>query len=83
MSSSISSTPKLQGRENGKQFCSEFAARYLRRAIGARVHHPAAREGNGETLAVLGLDPFNGYDADGIAPSEFRKSALLRVEMDA
>ena len=47
---------KLQGRENGKMFCSEFATRYLRAG---------------------GIDPFNAYDADGIAPGEFVKSAVF------
>jgi uncharacterized protein YycO len=28
-------------------------------------------------LRAGGVDPFNGYDADGIAPGEFLKSALL------
>lgn len=49
---------KWQGRENGKQFCSEFATRFLRAG---------------------GVDPFNGYDADGIAPGEFRKSPALTL----
>jgi hypothetical protein len=54
---------KLQGRENGKMFCSEFSTRYLRAG---------------------GVDPFNGYDADGIAPSEYLKSPLLqRIGIEA
>lgn len=72
---------KFQGRDNGKQFCSEFAARWCRRAIGAKAHHPSAKAGHATALAVLGLDPWNGYDADGISPGEFAKSALLRLEM--
>lgn len=53
---------KRQGKENWKQFCSEFATRYLRKG---------------------GVDPFNGYDADGIAPGEFMKSAALVVTWKA
>lgn len=68
---------KIQGRDNGKMFCSEFAARLLRHAIGGMTEHPTARKGNARVLAALGLDPWNGYDADGIAPGEFAKSALL------
>lgn len=68
---------KWQGKENKKQFCSEFAARYLRRAIGGMTIHPEARKGVGRSLAALGLDPWNGYDADGIDPGSFAKSALL------
>lgn len=68
---------KWQGKENRKQFCSEFAARYLRRAIGGMTIHPEARKGSARSLAALGLDPWNGYDADGLAPGEFTKSALL------
>lgn len=49
---------KLQGKENGRMFCSEFVTRFLRAG---------------------GFDPFNGYDADGIAPSEFCKSPSFRV----
>lgn len=30
-------------------------------------------------LRMAGCDPFNGYDADGIAPGEFLKSPCLRV----
>jgi uncharacterized protein YycO len=30
-------------------------------------------------LRAGGVDPFNGYDADGIAPGEFMKSAALLV----
>lgn len=73
---------KRQGRENWKMFCSEYAARGLRVAIGAahRVEYPAVARGNRRALAMLGLDPWNGYDADGISPSEFPKSALLREE---
>ncbi len=83
---------KWQGKENKKQFCSEFAARYLRRAIGAAADvrvvgtgesefNPEelalVRKGNAKLLADVGLDPWNGYDADGLAPGEFTKSALL------
>jgi len=68
---------KWQGKENKKQFCSEFAARYLRRAIGGMTIHPEARKGSARSLAALGLDPWNGYDADGLAPGEMAKSALL------
>lgn len=68
---------KWQGKENKKQFCSEFAARYLRRAIGWMTIHPEARKGSARSLAALGLDPWNGYDADGLAPGEMAKSALL------
>lgn len=33
-------------------------------------------------LRAGGIDPFNGYDADGIAPSEFLKSPVFeRVEL--
>lgn len=49
---------KRQGAKNWKQFCSEFATRYLRAG---------------------GVDPFNGYDADGIAPGELIKSPALIV----
>lgn len=49
---------KWQGRENNKQFCSEFATRFLRAG---------------------GVDPFNGYDADGIAPGEFPKSPAFDI----
>jgi hypothetical protein len=52
---------KWQGKENGRQFCSEFATRYLRAG---------------------GIDPFNGYDADGISPGEFLKSPVF-VRLDA
>lgn len=49
---------RWQGRQNDRQFCSEFATRYLRAG---------------------GIDPFNEYDADGIAPGEFPKSSTLAV----
>lgn len=49
---------KWQGHENTKQFCSEFATRFLR---------------------CGGCDPFNNYDADGIAPGEFLKSPVLAI----
>ncbi len=74
---------KIQGRENFKQFCSEFVARALRVGIGAKTDHPGAKKGDKRALEALGLDPFNGYDADGIAPSEIRKSPLLRLEYEA
>lgn len=74
---------KLQGRENGAMFCSEFAVRFLRRCIGAKCAHPAAQQGNARVLAVLGLDPWNGYDADGLAPGEMAKSPLLRLEAES
>ena len=74
-----------QGRENWKQFCSEFVARALRVSIGAAAatQYPTARRGDRRVLESLGLDPFNGYDADGLAPSELRKSPLLRLEYEA
>jgi hypothetical protein len=54
---------KLQGRENGRMFCSELATRFLRAG---------------------GVDPFNGYDADGISPGEFLKSpAFRRIDEEA
>jgi uncharacterized protein YycO len=49
---------KFQGKENGKMFCSEFAARFLRAG---------------------GLDPFNGADADAIAPSDFLKNSAFKL----
>jgi len=70
---------KWQGRSNGKQFCSEFATRWYRHAIGATTFHPDAQRGDARALAALGLDPFNGYDADGVAPGEFLKSPLFEV----
>lgn len=66
---------KWQGRDNGKMFCSEFAARLLRWAIGNGA--------TAEALALDGRDPWNGYDADGLAPGELCKSALLKLEMRA
>lgn len=78
---------KWQGKENKKQFCSEFAARYLRRAIAGEASRRLLESGRGvavrftkgdaKLLAEVGLDPWNGYDADGLAPGEFTKSALL------
>lgn len=50
------SSAKLQGKDNGRMFCSEFTTRYLRAG---------------------GIDPFRGYDADGIAPGEFVKSPIF------
>ncbi|MEZ5421122.1 MAG: hypothetical protein R2708_27810 [Vicinamibacterales bacterium] len=73
---------RWQGRDNGKQFCSEAAARAYRRGIGAACAHPSAQQGHASALAALGLDPWNGYDADGLAPGEFPKSAAFRVEME-
>ena len=46
-------------------------------AIGGMTVHPEARKGSARSLAALGLDPWNGYDADGIDPGSFAKSALL------
>lgn len=66
---------KLQGRDNGAMFCSEFAARLLRWAIGGGASAAA--------LAAAGRDPWNGYDADGLAPGEITKSALLRLEAES
>ncbi len=74
---------KIQGRENFKQFCSEFLIRALRVGIGAMCEHPSAKKGDKRALEALGLDPFNGYDADGLAPSEIRKSPMLRLEFEA
>jgi len=74
---------KIQGRENFKMFCSEFCVRALRAGIGAKTEHPNAQKGDRRALEALGLDPFNGYDADGISPGEIRKSPLLRLEYEA
>lgn len=74
---------KIQGRENFKMFCSEYLARALRMGIGAMTLHPAARKGDKRALEALGLDPFNGYDADGISPGEIRKSPLLKLEYES
>jgi hypothetical protein len=56
---------KWQGSDNPKQFCSEFAARYLRRA-------------EAPLLKFDDLPIFNDVDADGIAPGEFPKQTCLR-----
>ena len=74
---------KLQGRKNFKMFCSEYLARALRVGIGAAAAYPPTHVGDRLMLEALGLDPFNGYDADGISPGEIRKSALLRVVGEA
>jgi hypothetical protein len=52
----------LQGWSNNRQFCSEFATRYLRAG---------------------GINLFHGWDADGIAPGEFRKQTIPEVVWEA
>lgn len=74
---------KWQGKDNGKMFCSEHTSRALRVGIGAASGYPDCLTGDAKALTVYGLDPFNGYDADGIAPGEMCKSALLRLEATA
>ena len=64
---------RLQGFDNEAQFCSEFVARFIRRGIaGSHGVYP-------DQLEAMGLDPFNGRDADAISPDAFRDSALFRV----
>ena len=65
---------RLQGRDNSKQFCSEFQARLYRHGIGGAVHHPAAKKGDKDALQALGIDPWGGENADAIAPAMFARS---------
>lgn len=72
------------GPDNFKMVCSELVLRLLRVGIGAAIPLPATtRVGDRRSLAAMGLDPCNGYDASGVAPSELVKSALLNIEAEA
>lgn len=68
---------KYQGRDNDKQFCSEFMARLYRMGIGSMLKHPDGPTGDRRLLHVLGVDPFGGETADAIAPAQFARSACF------
>jgi len=73
-----------RGPDNYKMQCAEFCARALRVGIGAAVPLPVASPlGDRRALAALGYDPFNGHDADGIAPGEYAKSPLFMIEAES
>jgi len=75
---------RKSGAENYKMQCAEFCARALRVGIGAAVPLPVASPlGDRRALAALGYDPFNGHDADGIAPGEYAKSPLFMIEAES
>ena len=66
---------KRQGRENNKQFCSEFAARMIRYGISAAVGITPL--GDKQKLDAMNYDPWRGRTADAIAPQGFDDSPLF------
>ena len=67
---------KWQGRENQKQFCSEFAARMFRYGISAGAGLMPA--GDRQKLDAMNYDPWRGRTADAIAPQGFDDSPMFR-----
>ena len=76
------SSAKWQGRENGKMFCSEFAARYLRVCI-ASAYNVELGDDLRQRLAEVNLDPWNGTDADALSPAQCPMSPFLPKVMAA
>ena len=68
---------RLQGKDNGRMFCSEVMARLYRHGIGGAIQHPDARRGDREVLHALGVDPFGGETADAIPPAAFARSSCF------
>lgn len=63
-----------QGRENQKQFCSEFGARYFRHGIAGAL---GIDDGDRKALHAVGRDPWRGKNADGIPPQGFDDSPFF------
>lgn len=69
-------TARWQGRENGKLFCSEFAARWFRYGIAGALG--LVDDGHLRLqLRTLGLDPWRGKNADAIPPQGFDDSPFF------
>lgn len=73
----------LQGRENNRMFCSEFAARYLRVCIAAATFGTIGTRRIRDLLADHDLDPWNGKDADAISPRDMSVSPMIPPVMAA